>query len=237
MSRRSGPAREPVPSQSDEDQNRSASSSFSLVLLEEDGGTDAQKRLVRQRLVLEGLPTADELEAALEHRVRELAPGADQVVIYVYESRAHYDSGAGLCIASAMWPTGDWRTNRAADPTIVIAHYRVRELRAGPSKKPGLSESQRKRVFWDLVQLEDQAEREAGQNLDRYDELCDRYRRALASKHGLTHKELTAIVDEGLAKGWPSPPYRGGSAPLLSSFRAGSAATRTNLIPTTSRNA
>lgn len=196
-------------SRSDElPQEQGIPTGFRVVLLEEERPEGA-KVLVRQHLALYGRASADDLRKLLRDRVREISGRVDQVAIYVYPSRAHYESGAAQWVAMSTWPVGDYRTNRHTEPDIDVNEDHLRAMDEKPVERFGLDDTRRKHILWELAEAEDRASRETGLDYDRYHELCEVYGRELARKSGLSYEQLAEIAWEGLQKNWPRPPYRG----------------------------
>ncbi len=80
-----------------------------------------------------------------------------------------------------------------------------------PRKRFGLTEDQRKEVFYKLVEAEDRADKKAGiDDVRKYDEdkaerLKGKYVKRIRKKHEITKKQASRIIAEGIQKGWPLP--------------------------------
>lgn len=82
-----------------------------------------------------------------------------------------------------------------------------------------LSEETRRRIFWELVEAQDRADRDATRrfppslHFNEWAELVglleDEYTEELAKAHGLNREQTDEIAVEGLLKGWPLPPIGG----------------------------
>jgi hypothetical protein len=92
----------------------------------------------------------------------------------------------------------------------------------------GLTETQRRDVYQDILGAEDHAQVEAdrrypppdpnasGDRWRRYAETREQFRKqadeedkkAIAKRYGLTADQLTAIAEEGVRQNWPRPPRR-----------------------------
>ncbi len=201
---------EPLLHEGEPHNERSARRGFRITLLKEEVPEHPRKRLVREHLVLHGDASSDDLTRFLRDRVHQISGRADQVALYVYASRAHYESGAGQWVAMATWPQGHWRTStsRNTEPRITINSDHLSAMKEMPSDRFGMNEAKRKRVYVEVVQAEERAEREAGQDMERYDELQEAYSRAVARRNGLTYDQLRALVEEGLERNWPIGVYQ-----------------------------
>ncbi len=146
-----------------------------------------------------------------------------QVFIYLYTSKAHYDSKMGQWIAMLM------KSGKGEKPEATV-HTDFLRLMKGPAEtRFGLSEEQRLEVFQRLVQAEDRAASEAqeryplagsagpkltqdqsrerlGQQMDLVQRLEGRYKDDLARENGLTREQVNAIALEGTVRNWPLPP-------------------------------
>jgi murein DD-endopeptidase MepM/ murein hydrolase activator NlpD len=123
------------------------------------------------------------------------------VYIYAYGPNADPDGGA-LWIGMASYN----ENNGDSKPEISISDSRLEAAFEKPKVKAGLTEAQRKKVFWESVAVEDRAMKalERG-NSAEYDRIKEEGERELRRKYGLTEEELTAIGIEGVTKGWPMP--------------------------------
>jgi hypothetical protein len=138
----------------------------SVVLLAEEIHPHPRHPLIRQHLAISGHPAADDLRTFLRERARELGARADKFGIFVYESRAHYESGA------AQWMAMASKTNRETAVSISVQehHLPTKQPKSDPS---GLDEETRRQIFRELVEAERRADEIAGVDSTRYDALCE----------------------------------------------------------------
>jgi hypothetical protein len=96
--------------------------------------------------------------------------------------------------------------NGDSKPDISISDSRLEAAFEKPKVKAGLTEAQRKQVFWESVAVEDRAMKalERGSSSE-YDRIMEEGERELRRKYDLTEDELQAIQMEGVTKGWPMP--------------------------------
>lgn len=147
--------------------------------------------------------------------------------IYLFTSEEHAVSGY-------QWVAMLDKSFDDPGPSITIDEARL-ELYFNPPEpvaRFGLTESQRKEIFKDIVRAEDRAMKEsmakypdllpsdpgysqdafweqANRQMDEQDRLTEIYKDALAEEHGLTRDELREIGLEGMNKQWPMPAYEG----------------------------
>jgi len=136
------------------------------------------------------------------------------VFIYVYATEAHY---RGRSPNFATLAKGKWD----AGPSVTVwwDRYPKPDARA---ERHGLTLRQRKALWSDYIDCEDRARSEAEalyppslsesaqsqsyvQREALRERLLDKYRGALAARHGLSAAELEEIGDEGMAQHWPFP--------------------------------
>jgi hypothetical protein len=88
-----------------------------------------------------------------------------------------------------------------------------------PAPPSGLSLDEKKAFYWELIEAQDRAVAEAEKahpmdsdppQVDAYLalwlELTKEYEAAVMEKYGVSQAQADAIVDEGIAGGWPMPP-------------------------------
>jgi hypothetical protein len=113
-----------------------------------------------------------------------------------------------ICIARAEWcPEGIWEqmspaiaANDVRDSYLVKFYFN--SAIEQPELKYGLTEQQRKQVFYELVQLQDQVSMDD----PNYDQKQEEAYLIVAKKYGITYDQAFAIGVEGLMNGWPMPP-------------------------------
>jgi len=142
------------------------------------------------------------------------------VYIYIYESPNHYQSGGWLAMLSYNENVGD-RT-----PNIDVCDEALRALHR-PQVRFGLTEEQRREIFWEIVVLEDKARKEAetlypepelGPSFSKVlfrdaiekqqqhaASLREQYEEILRRQYRLTKEEVDDIGIEGVTKHWPMP--------------------------------
>ena len=162
-----------------------------------------------------------------EHRV-----AADSVFIFLYGTEAEAKLGGGNWFAKLV------RLGRGQEPVVQIdlpklqrvgvVEHRPEERKGAkkPKRRFGLTETQRKEVFYELLLLEDKAWRKAngrypdphlhytGTALLEVEEMRGNYaerlilkvRRKIARRHKLTVKQLEALAFEGVRNRWAMPP-------------------------------
>ncbi|MCB9852592.1 MAG: hypothetical protein H6819_05815 [Phycisphaerales bacterium] len=80
----------------------------------------------------------------------------------------------------------------------------------------GLTEEQRIKVFYRLVEAEDRAMDKAGANAadvskfdgDKAHRLEEKYIKQICNKYKITREQAKQIAMEGAQKGWPMPPSK-----------------------------
>lgn len=131
------------------------------------------------------------------------------VYIYAYGPNTALENAVWIGMASYNENTGD------SGPEIrLCSESRLESTFEEPTVKAGLSERQRRQVFWESVSIEDQAmaalERallagKKGEGRAEADRITASGERELRRKYGLTEEELQKIQIEGATKGWPMP--------------------------------
>jgi hypothetical protein len=190
------------------------------------------KTQVELRVVVTEKPTPAQLRAMLETlfgNVRRRTgfkyhshPTA--VYIYVHAKQCVDTRGDGwigmLAFNDALGKDG---------PDITINIDRLDAVFLPPEDKFGLTEEQRKRVYWELAAIEDNArvtaeekhplpkpnapgysEEEVSFAVRKQRQLAGRiesmHKRRLGEQYELTEEQLLKIATEGTLKGWPMPP-------------------------------
>jgi FtsZ-interacting cell division protein ZipA len=113
---------------------------------------------------------------------------------------ARLDVGTWIGFLSYNQNNGDTR------PEIRLSDMRLEAAYEEPTILAGLSEQQRKEVFWELEKIADRATVafEKG-GLNEMDRIKEQGERELMTKYGLTQEQLLEISLEGVKKGWPVP--------------------------------
>ncbi|MCP4590916.1 MAG: hypothetical protein GY842_09230 [bacterium] len=130
------------------------------------------------------------------------------VYIYAYGPNAEPEGAVWIGMASYNENTGD------SKPEIRISDSRLEAAFEKASVKAGLSERQRKQVFWESGSIENRemavlekallaGKRDEG--VAEADRITASGERELRRKYGLTEEELLKIKWEGATKGWPMP--------------------------------
>jgi len=210
----------------------SVGSPLAFEILGEELHDSPLKAQVVLQVLLRGDPTADSLRGllvdlysyAMGKRGFQYHEQPTNVYIYLFTSVEHAED-ATLWVAMLDKSYGDLQPNITVDEERLDLYTNPGE----PEERLGLTESERRRVFADLIRAQDRArdesmarypylnllspsysqaaalaqiERQTGE----YRRLEAIYRTALAERHGLTLEELSAIVSEGISKQWPMPP-------------------------------
>lgn len=200
------------------------------------GKMDKQKQESYQTIVKEAMgkrieaailvkPDITELEIIrlLKERCASYKRQYSYVTIWMFASKEQYDSDAGLWLAMIVQKGDDapWEMN--------IDRDQLQLLHEGPSIKFGLSEEQRKKIFWGMADDEDQAmiaaikaypyldDSQPGWTADKAAEqrrrqsqhrkkIAEQYHKDAPQKYGLTREQLDEINIEGGKKKWPVPP-------------------------------
>ena len=135
------------------------------------------------------------------------------IYIEAFLSEDHARSGAGRWIAQLLWIKGEHDAPRVTVRDDVLA-----ALAEGPQTRFGLTEPQRKRIYWELLEAEYRANMEAESQTPstfhdlaediakRAEQLRQRYIRDLLKEHAITQAQLDEITREGAIKLWPWPP-------------------------------
>lgn len=167
--------------------------------------------------------TEREIIGLLKDRCASYERLYSDVTIWMFASKEQYDSDAGLWLAMIVQHGDDspWEMNIDRDQLSL--------LHQGPSVKFGLSEEQRKKIFFGMADDEDQAmiaaikaypyldDRQPGWTADKAAEqrrrqsqhrkkLAEQYHKDASQKYGLTREQLDEINIEGGKKKWPVPP-------------------------------
>jgi hypothetical protein len=191
------------------------------------------KAQIAQDILLKGIATKDQLTALLHHLFDQAMQRTgfrfrthpNAVYICVFESHEHYHG-------SYSWLARLAYNENAGDevPHIDICEPALEAL-GHPEVKFGLTEKQRKEIFWELVVLEDRARQEAealyplprGGEFSRVlwrdalekqnvhaEQRREEWEAVLRGQYGVTKEQAEAISVEGGMKHWPMPNATGG---------------------------
>jgi len=129
------------------------------------------------------------------------------VAIYLYRTRAHYESGMGQWIAMLV------KTPNDKFPEIQINEWQLATVSKNQEVRFGLTEDVRMRIWQEIVRAEDKAWNEAQRRYPKdinrqaqYEEdLRRKYLSQIRKRYKLTQKQIEEISAEGLMKDWPFP--------------------------------
>ncbi|MFH1746193.1 MAG: hypothetical protein ABIG44_04030, partial [Planctomycetota bacterium] len=104
------------------------------------------------------------------------------------------------------------------EPTIRLDSSRLKAQFEESSTRFGLTEEQRKKIYWELFEIEDKARREAERKVpnpktledfkrraNEFNKLHTRYLMQLLRKYKITDEQRVRIFVEGTQKNWPEP--------------------------------
>jgi len=152
--------------------------------------------------------TEEELKSTLAHIIKNKSIeniDIDEIVVAAWYDEASVEKT--ICLASAEWcPEGRWEQmppsiaeNNIRDSYLI--NFYINVPIEGEQVKYGLTETERKQAFYELVQLQDQIPFDDPD----YDEKMDEAYSIVAKKYGITRDQAFAIGVEGITKGWPMP--------------------------------
>lgn len=141
----------------------------------------------------------------------------NSIYVYAYESKAHYKSGSGQWIGMLAKPPAK------STPQLTIRSEALQPVKSKKSST-GLSLSQRKAIFVQIVKNEDIATRRAesrypldgsipitrtlmANNSEYEQSVLRELNSRLARENGLTRNQLDEIASEGQMSNWPLPAY------------------------------
>jgi len=150
----------------------------------------------------------EELKSTLAQIIKDKSNGnleIDEIYIAAWYDEASVEKT--ISIAVAEWcPNGEWgevsseiANNNIRDSYLI--NFRLNVQIKEEEIKYGLTESERKQVFYDLVLLQD----EVPIDDPKYDEKMDDADATIAEKYGITIEQVKAIGFEGGINGWPMP--------------------------------
>lgn len=148
-------------------------------------------------------------------KTRRKGPGRffkhpNAVYIFAYAKPRYHAQAAGSWIGQLLYN----ENNGDKAPEINIAEDRLSIMFEPPADRFGLTEAQRKEVYYRLVDAEDRAMNKARANsndVSKFDgkkagRLQERYEQQICKKYKITREQAKQIGLEGAKKGWPMPP-------------------------------
>ncbi len=176
------------------------------------------KTQVQLHVTVEKQPSEDDLRTLLlwlfegvkNRSGFEFRAHPNAIYIFVYTASRYDPNQTGGWIGRIAYNENSGDTK----PQVDISDLRLDAQFQKETRKFGLSEDQRKKIFYEAVGLEDKASMEAGKkypnDLKRQSEECNRlremYRKQLLRKFKITKEVEFQIGLEGIAKNWPMPP-------------------------------
>lgn len=194
---------------------------------------------IKAQVVFRAVVTGDVTESGLRALLQKLYDDAMEksgfqyhartthVFAYVYTSEEHAVSGY-------QWVAMLEKTAATPGPKVSIDESRLEMYLNPPEPESrfGMTESQRREIFKDIVRTESRARREAtarypdlspvdpgysqdafmeqlDTQMDEQDRLTEIYKNDLAEEHDLTRAELREITQEGMRMQWPMPEFEG----------------------------
>lgn len=173
------------------------------------------KTQIEQHIVVYNRITEKNLKALLryQHNAISQRTGFEyhkkptNIYIYVYESDEKAKVGQGLWLAMSEMNILKYGDSK---PRVTIRTEQINNLGEKPQEKFGLTESERKEIFQELVRIEKKATEESmkrfpsdiNKQIDLERKLQERYREELAEKYSLNRDQLQSIMAEGVRKRW-----------------------------------
>lgn len=176
------------------------------------------KTQIEQHIVASGVPTKSALEAEILKRYRAAATRrgfryhnpATNIYIYVYGTEEQARAGQGLWVGMVAKSFGE----KIDEARVDISDERLAALSQAPVERFGLTERQRKQVFYEIAAAEHRAQFDARMRTPDVNfmrqvgyqrEFEEKYKTEVAQKHNLTKEQLSKISVEGIIKGWVMP--------------------------------
>lgn len=173
------------------------------------------KTQVVQHVIVSGFPSAEQVEFELAERFDHISQRSGfeyhenptNIYIYIYETAEQAAAGQGLWI-------GMLEMRQGAEFSTIINTERLAAMSAAPVERFGLSEDERRQIFFDLAAAEVRAREEAmsqipdsriHEQLELERSLRDRYTQQLLDHWKLTEGELGPIKVEAYEGGWVAP--------------------------------
>ena len=132
-------------------------------------------------------------------------PEIDEIDVAAWYDEASVEKST--CLAYVWWsPNGDWGSAHgdiaeSNDRQSYLITFEINIDIKPEEVKYGLTEQERKQVFYDLVALQDKISFDDPD----YDEKIDQANETVASQYGLTVEQVKDIGFEGSFNGWPMP--------------------------------
>ncbi len=169
------------------------------VLLKEEESDTPIKTQVVQYLQAPKEWTPEQMRRFLAKRFKEIQKRRGyqyhekptNVFLYLYFSRREYqDTTAGWVAMLSFTPGYATASVRVRDELIAVRQQ-------GPQMRFGLTEGQRKKIYRDIVSMEDVFMEDP--------ETVEKAAKAVARKYGLTTEQIHKIGAEGVRNHWPMP--------------------------------
>ncbi|CAN0263622.1 unnamed protein product [Ectocarpus fasciculatus] len=168
-----------------------------------------------QHLVVGGEVTPQNIEHLLLRRFERAMATSNlrhheeltSVHFYAYETREQAESGQGLWFAMLSMAPGS-----EGEPGVYIRDEVLAEIGKPPQSKLGLSESERRSIYKQLVAAERRSTQDAERKhpsdlmkkIDYEDVLLKQYQAEIASASGISREQVMEIILEGVMSRWPS---------------------------------
>lgn len=179
--------------------------------------------LVVPAVMLAGAAIAYSLAGRTNPQPDAAAPIAPSVETTSFVMGATAETGSAASTAVAQAPgakQGSPRTPGATARDAAAASTSAVTPGKGGENRFGLTTEKRKACYWEGVQAEDRAvaEAEAAYPLDSEHKdadkhlalrasLMEKYKTVVAQKYGITLSQLEKVMEEGVQKHWPMPPF------------------------------
>lgn len=189
------------------------------VVLDDSSDTPI-KTQVELRITLEKRPSESDLrrllrslyEEAMDRSGFKFRAHPNAVYIYAYAKKSYRKNSGASWIGMLSCAVDD------KEPAIRLDSSRLKAQFEESAARLGLTEQQRKKIYWELFEIEDKARREAERKVPNpktledlkrqageFNKLHERYRKRLLRKHRITGKQRIQIIVEGMQKNWPEP--------------------------------
>ncbi|HPF38965.1 MAG TPA: hypothetical protein PK093_10000 [Phycisphaerae bacterium] len=171
-----------------------------------DHGLQEQRRLLNIRIQMV------QIRDPRDPWLGDVGERPNAVFIFAYARQRYHAEAAGSWVGQLYFTEG--KGKQAKEPEINISEERLAIMFEPDEDRFGLTEEQRKKVFYRLVEAEDRAMDRAGANaadVSKYDgemalRLEEKYIKRICKKYKITREQAKQIAMEGAQKGWPMPP-------------------------------
>jgi hypothetical protein len=152
--------------------------------------------------------TEEELRSTLVSIIKDKSisnPEIDEIYIAAWYDEAAVEKA--ICLAFAEWcPDGEWGSAagdiaESNNRQSYLINFNLNTEIKEEQIKYGLTEQERKQVFYDLVALQDKISFDDPD----YDKKMDQAEETVAAQYGLTVEEVKGVGIEGTINGWPMP--------------------------------